>query len=60
MNWYGQKVARLQYMWQDPRVDIWINTLTGKPVFQKIIGNRLHSSPIREENNRDDQSEYKL
>jgi len=34
MNWYGQKVARLQYMWQDPRVDIWLNTLNGRPVFR--------------------------
>ncbi len=34
MNWYGQKVARLQYMWEDPRVDIWLNMLNGKPVFR--------------------------
>jgi len=34
MNWYGTKVARLQYMWQDPRVDSWLNRLNGKPVFR--------------------------
>ena len=33
MNWYGPKVARLQYMWNDPRVDIWLNLLNGRSPF---------------------------
>lgn len=34
MNWYGQKTARLQHLWLDPRLDMWINMLNGKPVFR--------------------------
>jgi len=34
MNWYGQKVARLQHLWLDPRVDMWLDMLGGKPVFK--------------------------
>ena len=34
MNWYGMKVARLQHFWEDPRLDIWINMLNGKPAFR--------------------------
>ena len=33
MNWYGPKVARLQHMWADPRVDIWLNLLNGRSPF---------------------------
>ena len=33
MNWYGPKVARLQHMWADPRVDLWLNKLNGKTPF---------------------------
>lgn len=33
MNWYGPKVARLQHMWADPRVDIWMNQLKGRSPF---------------------------
>ena len=33
MNWYGPKVARLQHMWTDPRVDLWLNKLNGKTPF---------------------------
>ena len=33
MNWYGPKVARLQHLWLDPRVDIWLNLLNGKTPF---------------------------
>ena len=36
MNWYGQKVARLQGNWNDPRLDMWLNLLNGKPVFRKF------------------------
>ena len=35
MNWYGPKVARLQHMWADPRVDMWLNLLNGKDSFYK-------------------------
>lgn len=35
MNWYGMKTARLQHLWQDPRLDYWINLLNGKPIFRK-------------------------
>ena len=35
MGWYGSKIARLQYMWTDPRVDIWMNLLKGKSPFYK-------------------------
>lgn len=34
MNWYGQKIARLQHLWLDPRLDIWINMMNGKPIFR--------------------------
>ena len=34
MNWYGQKIARLQHLWLDPRLDMWINMLNGQPVFR--------------------------
>jgi len=34
MNWYGTKVARLQHMWIDPRLDIWLDMLNGRPVFK--------------------------
>lgn len=33
-NWYGQKTARLQHLWLDPRLDMWINMLNGTPVFK--------------------------
>ena len=33
MNWYGPKVARLQHMMVDPRVDAWMNMLNKKPTF---------------------------
>ena len=33
-NWYGQKTARLQHLWLDPRLDMWINMLNGAPVFK--------------------------
>ena len=33
-NWYGIKMARLQYLWQDPRVDMWVNILNGTPAFK--------------------------
>jgi thiamine kinase-like enzyme len=35
MSWYGQKVARLQHLWQDPRLDYWLNLLNGKPIFRE-------------------------
>ena len=34
MNWYGIKLARLQYLWQDPRLDMWLDMLNGQPVFK--------------------------
>ncbi|HPD88168.1 MAG TPA: phosphotransferase [Oscillospiraceae bacterium] len=34
MSWYGQKIARLQHLWLDPRMDMWLNMLNGKPVFR--------------------------
>jgi len=34
MNWYGQKIARLQHLWLDPRLDMWINMLNGQPMFK--------------------------
>lgn len=36
MHWYGEKMARLQHFWLDPRLDLWINKLNGKPVFRKF------------------------
>ena len=35
MNWYGMKTARLQHLWQDPRLDYWINLLNDKPIFRQ-------------------------
>ena len=35
MNWYGMKTARLQHLWQDPRLDYWLNLLNGKPIFRQ-------------------------
>ncbi len=35
MNWYGMKTARLQHLWQDPRLDYWLNLLKGKPIFRQ-------------------------
>lgn len=35
MSWYGQKVARLQHLWQDPRLDYWLNLLLGRPIFRQ-------------------------
>lgn len=35
-NWYGMKVARLQHLWEDPRVDMWINLLNGTPAFKSV------------------------
>lgn len=34
MKWYGIKIGRLQHFIVDPRLDIWLNTLNGKPVFK--------------------------
>ena len=34
MSWYGQKIARLQHPWLDPRMDMWLNMRNGKPVFR--------------------------
>ena len=34
MNWYGIKMARLQHLWLDPRLDIWLNKLNKKPIFK--------------------------
>lgn len=34
MNWYGAKIARLQHLWLDPRMDTWLNMLNGKSNFQ--------------------------
>ena len=33
-NWYTGKVARLRYYFEDPRVDIWLNQLEGRPVWR--------------------------
>lgn len=33
-NWYSNKAARLQYYFVDPRVDMWLNLLEGKPVWR--------------------------
>ena len=33
MNWYGPKVARLQHLWNDPRLDPWLNRLNGRSPF---------------------------
>lgn len=35
MNWYGGKMARLQHLWLDPRLDFWLNKLNGVPVFRQ-------------------------
>ena len=37
MNWYGQKIARLQHMMIDPRLDYWLNFLSGKPTFRAKV-----------------------
>ncbi|MCL2480831.1 MAG: choline kinase family protein [Spirochaetaceae bacterium] len=36
MNWYGMKTARLQHLWQDPRLDYWLNLVSGKPIFRQV------------------------
>lgn len=36
MNWYGIKIARLQHLWQDPRLEYWINFLMKKAVFREF------------------------
>ena len=33
MEWYGVQFSRLRHLWQDPRLDYWINLLKGTPVF---------------------------
>lgn len=35
MNWYGQKMARLQHFWLDPRLDYWLELVQGKNIFRK-------------------------
>lgn len=35
MGWYGPKIARLQHMWMDPRLDSWLNLLKGYSPFYK-------------------------
>ena len=35
MEWYGVQFSRLRHLWQDPRLDYWINLLKGTPVFIK-------------------------
>lgn len=35
MDWYGMKIARLQHLWLDPRLDYWLNLLNGKSAFRK-------------------------
>ncbi len=35
MEWYGVQFSRLRHLWQDPRLDYWINLLKGSPVFIK-------------------------
>jgi len=37
MNWYGMKIARLQHYFIDPRLDYWLNLLSGKPVFRQKV-----------------------
>ena len=34
-SWYGTKIARLQHFWNDPRVDIWVNTLNKTPIYMQ-------------------------
>lgn len=34
MNWYGIKITRLQHLWQDPRLDFWLNALNKKSIFR--------------------------
>lgn len=36
MNWYGIKLARLQHLWQDSRLDYWMNFLMEKPIFREF------------------------
>lgn len=33
MNWYGPKIARLQKYFVDPRIEYWVNLITGKKPF---------------------------
>jgi len=34
-SWYAGKIARLQYLWQDSRLDYWLNLLNHKPLFKR-------------------------
>lgn len=34
MAWYGQKIARLQHLWVDPRYDYWLGVVNGKGWFK--------------------------
>ena len=34
-SWYAGKVARLQWMWNDTRLDYWLNLLNGRPIFRR-------------------------
>lgn len=36
MNWYGGKMARLQHLWSEPRLDFWLNKLNGKSSFRNV------------------------
>lgn len=35
MAWYDGKMARLQHLWQDPRLDYWLGLLEDRPVFRR-------------------------
>lgn len=37
MGWYGPKISRLQHLWNDPRVEYWLDLLSGNPIFRKKI-----------------------
>lgn len=34
-SWFAGKYARLQWLWQDPRLDYWLNLLNGRPIFRR-------------------------
>lgn len=34
MNWYGQKMARLQHFWLDPRLDYWLELVKDRKIFR--------------------------
>ena len=44
-EFFGAKMARLRYFWNDPRLDYWLNLLKGEPVFPPTGSTRATPPP---------------